>query len=52
VSSHASPKPAPGSSRVSVSPLCGSSQNVPVNWGINTDRKRGFFGKVKEITGS
>ena len=26
-------------------------QNVPVNWGINTDRKRGFFGKVKEITG-
>jgi hypothetical protein len=27
-------------------------QNVPVNWGINTERKRGFFGKVKEITGA
>jgi hypothetical protein len=27
-------------------------QNVPTNWGINTDRKRGFFDLVKEITGS
>lgn len=27
-------------------------QNVPVNWGINTERKRGFFNRVKEITGS
>lgn len=26
-------------------------QNVPVNWRINTDRKRGFFGLVREITG-
>ncbi len=26
-------------------------QNVPVNWGINTDRKRGFFGLLREITG-
>ena len=26
-------------------------QNVPVNWGINTDRKRGFFGLLAEITG-
>ncbi len=27
-------------------------QNVPVNWTINTERKRAFFGLVKEITGS
>jgi hypothetical protein len=27
-------------------------QNVPVNWTINTERKQGFFGLVKEITGS
>lgn len=26
-------------------------QSPPVNWGINTERKRAFFGKVKEITG-
>lgn len=26
-------------------------QNVPVSWGINTDRKRGFVALVKEITG-
>jgi hypothetical protein len=26
-------------------------QNVPVNWGINTDRKRGFFNLLKNITG-
>lgn len=26
-------------------------QNVPVNWQINTDRKRQFFELVKEITG-
>ncbi len=26
-------------------------QSPPVNWGINTDRKRDFFAKVKEITG-
>lgn len=26
-------------------------QTVPVNWGINTDRKRAFFARVKEITG-
>ncbi len=25
-------------------------QNVPVNWRINTDRKRGFFSLVREIT--
>jgi len=24
-------------------------QSVPVNWGISSDRKRGFFNKVKEI---
>lgn len=27
-------------------------QNVPVNWGINTDRKRAFFGLLREVTGS
>lgn len=26
-------------------------QTVPVNWSINTERKRGFFGLVREITG-
>jgi hypothetical protein len=26
-------------------------QSVPVDWGINSDRKRGFFNKLKEITG-
>jgi hypothetical protein len=26
-------------------------QLVPVNWGINTDRKRAFFAMVREITG-
>ncbi len=26
-------------------------QSVPVDWGINSDRKKGFFNKVKEITG-
>ncbi len=26
-------------------------QSVPVNWGISSDRKRGFFAKVREITG-
>jgi len=27
-------------------------QSPPVNWGINTDNKRQFFAKVREITGS
>ena len=27
-------------------------QNVPTNWGVNTDRKRGFFNLVKEMTGA
>jgi hypothetical protein len=26
-------------------------QSPPVNWGLNTERKRGFFGLIKEITG-
>ncbi len=26
-------------------------QSVPVNWGISSDRKRGFFGLLSEITG-
>jgi hypothetical protein len=26
-------------------------QSVPVDWGINSDRKKGFFLKMKEITG-
>ncbi|MBM4418680.1 MAG: hypothetical protein FJ033_10265 [Chloroflexi bacterium] len=27
-------------------------QNVPVNWRINTDRKRGFFDLVREMSGA
>ena len=27
-------------------------QSVPINWGISSARKRGFFGLLKEITGS
>jgi hypothetical protein len=27
-------------------------QTVPVDWGINSERKKGFFKKLKEITGS
>jgi hypothetical protein len=27
-------------------------QNVPTNWGINTERKRGFFSLVREISGA
>ena len=26
-------------------------QCPPVNWGINTDRKRQFFARLKEVTG-
>ena len=26
-------------------------QSVPVNWGISSIRKRGFFNLAKEITG-
>ena len=26
-------------------------QSVPVDWSISSDRKKGFFGKLKEITG-
>jgi hypothetical protein len=26
-------------------------QSVPVDWGINSDRKRAFFNKVAEISG-
>jgi hypothetical protein len=27
-------------------------QSVPVNWGISSERKRGFFGLLKEMTGT
>jgi len=27
-------------------------QSVPVDWGINSERKRGFFRLLKEITGT
>ena len=33
-------------------PYADGYQTVPVNWGINTDRKRAFFNLVKEVTGS
>ena len=26
-------------------------QSVPVDWGINSERKRGFFGMLKRVTG-
>lgn len=26
-------------------------QNIPINWGINTERKRSFFNFVREVTG-
>jgi hypothetical protein len=26
-------------------------QSVPVDWGINSPRKKGFFAKLREITG-
>jgi hypothetical protein len=26
-------------------------QSVPVNWGISSPRKKGFFDKLEEITG-
>ena len=30
---------------------CDGYQNIPVNWDINTDRKRGFFNLLSKITG-
>lgn len=33
-------------------PYADGYQTVPVNWGINTERKRAFFRLVKEVTGS
>ena len=27
-------------------------QNVPINWGINTPRKRGFFDLLSKVTGA
>jgi hypothetical protein len=27
-------------------------QSVPVDWGITSARKRGFFGLLREITGA
>jgi hypothetical protein len=32
--------------------LLSGFQTVPVNWSINTDHKRAFFGKVAEVTGN
>jgi len=31
---------------------CDGYQSPPVQWGLNTDRKKAFFSKVREITGS
>lgn len=33
-------------------PYADGYQTVPVNWSINTERKRAFFNLVKEVTGS
>lgn len=30
---------------------CDGYQSVPTQWGLNTDLKRGFFAKLREITG-
>ena len=30
---------------------CDGYQSPPVNWGINTERKRGFFGLLHEMSG-
>jgi hypothetical protein len=30
---------------------CDGYQSPPVQWGLNTDRKRAFFAKLREITG-
>ncbi len=27
-------------------------QSVPVNWGLSSERKRGFFKLLKEVTGA
>ena len=27
-------------------------QNIPVNWGINTDRKRSYFDLLAQVTGA
>ena len=27
-------------------------QSIPVDWGINSDRKRGFFGLLAKVTGN
>ena len=32
-------------------PYADGFQSPPVNWGLNTERKRAFFGKVREVTG-
>ena len=31
---------------------CDGYQNIPVNWGINTDRKRGYFELLAQVTGA
>ena len=32
--------------------LLSGFQTVPINWSINTEHKRAFFGRLKELTGS
>jgi hypothetical protein len=32
--------------------LAGGYQSVPVQWGLTSDRKRGFFRLLREITGA
>ncbi len=31
---------------------CAGYQNIPVNWGINTDRKRSYFELLAQVTGA
>ncbi len=38
--------------RMAGEPYTEGYQSVPVDWGINSDRKRGFFNLLKEVTGA
>jgi hypothetical protein len=42
----------PGRSEAGTKVYVDGYQSSPVNWGLNNERKRSFFEKVKEITGS
>ena len=33
-------------------PYADGFQSPPVNWGLNTERKRAFFGRVRDASGT